>query len=310
MRVATTVLLGVLALGSARAAREGAGLLRDDELVADAPYAPSPGAARYLSLGYHELAADLFFARLMPYFGGSESTTEGVAALVEAIVALDPKFKRAYDWGVRAMTMVGKDIDQAMYLRALAILEIGARQFPDDWKTPYHAGQIYMVDLVTKDPAQRREWDEKGALLLETAIRKPKAPSEAAMSVSFLRTRLGQRERAIEGLREMLLITPDDKARKRIIDELAKLEDSSADEIAAEIYESRRNFEREWKAERPAMTPSLFLLIGPRAKPSFDMGALATGGRDVVGSQPFERLDPPTDPPPEPATPPAPLPAP
>lgn len=296
MRVATTVLLGVLALGSARAAREGAALLRDDELIADAPYAPSPGAARYLSLGYHELAADLFFARLMPYFGGSESTTEGVAALVEAIVALDPKFKRAYDWGVRAMTMVGKDIDQSIYHRALRVLEVGLRHFPDDWKIPYHAGQIYMLDLETKDPAQRREWDEKGALLLEAAIRKPKAPAEAAMSVSFLRTRLGQRERAIEGLREMLLITPDDKARRRIIDELAKLEDSNADEIAAEVFEARRSFERKWKAERHVMSPSLYILIGPRAEPGFDMATLATGGRDLVGSQPFERLDPPADP--------------
>jgi hypothetical protein len=298
------VLLGVLALGSARGAREGAHLLRDDELVADAPYAPSPDAARYLSLGYHELAADLFFARLMPYFGGSESTTEGVAALVEAIVALDPKFKRAYDWGVRAMTMVGKDISQALYHRALRVLEVGIRHFPDEWKIPYHAGQIYMLDLETKDPAVRRKWDEQGALLLESAIRKPKAPAEAAMSVSFLRTRLGQKERAIEGLREMLLITPDDKARRRIIDELAKLEESSGDEIAAELFESRRNFEREWKAQRPALTPSMYVLIGPRLEPGFDMGDLATGGRDLVGSEPFERLDPPADPPAEPPPPP------
>ncbi|MEJ7603172.1 MAG: hypothetical protein WKG01_35115 [Kofleriaceae bacterium] len=304
MRVSATILIGVLALGTARAAREGASSLRDKTSDVDPPYAPSAGAARYLSLGYHELAADLFFARLMPYFGGRDSTPEGVASLVEAIVALDPSFKRAYDWGARAMTMVGKDIAQSIYVRAIRVLEIGAKRFPTDWKIPYHAGQIYMIDLETKDPALRRQWDEKAALLLESAVRKPGAPGDAATSATFLRTRLGQRKRAVEGLREMLLITSDDKARQKIIDELAELENSSGDEIAAELLDARLVFERQWKAERPAITPGMYVLIGPRLAPGFDLRDLATGGRDLLGTEPFERLDPPSDPPAEPPAPP------
>ena len=306
MKAATTVLLGLVALGSARAARQGAKSLREDHLAADVPYAPSPDSARYLSLGYNELAADLFLARLLPYFGG-DSTPEGVAGLVEAIVAFDPKLKRAYSWGARAMTLdLGKGIDRDIYLRAIRVLEIGAKQFPDDWRIPYHAGQIYLADLETKDPALRREWDEKGALLLESAIRKPNAPAEAATSAAFLRTRLGQRERALEGLQEMLLITTDLKARKKIIDELASLGGANTDEIVAELQEARLQFEREWKAQRPAVTPGMYLQIGPRAKPGFDLADLATGGRDLVGSEPFERLEPPEDPPAVPATPPVP----
>ena len=297
MRVAASLLVGFAALGAARAAREGAAQLRDTKRSADEPFAPSPGAAPYLSLGYRELGADLFFARLMPYFGGGDSTEEGVAALVEAVVALDPRFERAYNWGAYAMTMTGRKIDQAMYLRTLRVLEIGASHFPDNWKIPLHAGQIYLNDLETKDPVKRAEWDEKGALLLESAIRKPGAPASSATSVAFLRSRLGQRDRAVSGLREMLMITSDDKARQRILDELAKLSNSNADEIAAELYEARQAFERKWKTERPALTPSMYVQIGPRAAPSFDLGDLATGGRDLVGTESFERLEPPTDPP-------------
>jgi hypothetical protein len=291
------VLLGVLALVSARTAREGAAALRETPQAADVPYAPSPAAARYLSLGYHELAADLFLARLLPYFGGEGSTPEGVTALVEAIVAFDPKLKRAYDWGARAMTLdIGKGVDRDISLRAIRVLEIGAKHFPDDWRIPYHAGQIYLADLETKDPVLRREWDEKGALLLEAAIRKPNAPAEAAASAAFLRTRLGQRERAFEGLQEMLLITTDLKARKKIIDEMAALGGADTDEIVAELLEARRQFEREWKEQRPAVPPGMYVQIGSRARPGFDLADLATGGRDLVGSEPFERLDPPEDP--------------
>ena len=67
---------------------------------------------------------------------------------------------------------------QASYLRALAVLEKGITIFPDDWKLPYLAGEIYTQDLQTTDPAQRRAWDERGTLLTESAIRKPKAPVE------------------------------------------------------------------------------------------------------------------------------------
>jgi len=38
-------------------------------------------------------------------FGGTDSTADGVAALAEAINALDPRFKRPYEYGARAVTV-------------------------------------------------------------------------------------------------------------------------------------------------------------------------------------------------------------
>ena len=52
------------------------------------------------------------------YFGGADSTSKGVAALVEAIVALDPRYHRPYEYGARAITIALSGVDQRSYLRA------------------------------------------------------------------------------------------------------------------------------------------------------------------------------------------------
>jgi hypothetical protein len=286
--------VAALALGGARIAREAAEQ-RAPRVLPDEPYAPTPQAAPLVTLGYRELFADLLFLRLKGYFGGAENTANGIAGLVEAIAALDPQYRRIYEWGARAITLAGRGVDNRAYLRAIAVLDAGARQFPDDWKLPYLAGEIYTQDLQTKDPAERRAWDERGTLLTESAIRKPNAPAEAATWAATMRTRLGQHQRAVDGLREMLLVTGDAAARARLLAKLADLEDSSAGELAAEVLDARHRFEAAWLAARPAVPASMYVLLGPPLAPAFDLADLATGGRDLVGAQPIERLEPPDD---------------
>jgi len=290
VRIATGLLVGVVAIAAARGARELAS--RPDE-IEDEPYAPSPRSAPIVALGFREVAADLLSIRLTGYFGGRESTAEGLAALTEAIVALDPRYHRAYEYGARAMTIAPHGVDQRTFLRALAVLDQGMHEFPDDWKLPYLAGQIYTQDLETDKLAQRRAWDERGTQLTENAIRKPGAPVEAATWVAFMRTKLGQRERAIDGLREMLLVTRDEDARKALLDKLAKLVDTDSAELASEIFEQRRELETAWHRDRPTLPPTMYILLGARITPGFDMVELATGGADLAGSQPVvEKLEP------------------
>jgi hypothetical protein len=288
---ATSALVALLALGGARIARQAAER-EAPQVITDEPYAPAPRAAPLVALGYRELLADLLFLRLTGYFGGGESTAGGIAALVEAIVALDPSYHRIYEWGARAITLAALGVDNAAYLRALAVLDAGARQFPDDWKLPYLAGEIYTQDLQTTNPAERRAWDERGTLLTESAIRKPNAPAEAATWAATMRTRLGQHQRAIDGLREMLLVTSDDRARARLLGKLAELEHGRASELASELLDARHRFEAAWHAARPAVPASMYVLIGPPLSPSFDLAELATGGRELAGTQPIERLEP------------------
>jgi len=295
MRLWLGIACAVTAYAGARGAQLGARHLRAQSEVEDAPFAPSPEAAPFVTLGYREAAADLMYARLTTYFGGRDNTADGVASLAEAIAALDPQFHRIYDWGNRAMTFASHGVDQTTFHRALALLERGIHEFPDDWRLLYAAGQIYMLDLETKDPAERRRWDERGALLLESASRKPGAPSNAAVSAAHLRTKLGENQRAADNLREMLLITHDAKARARIVEKLAALEHANADAIAGEVMEMRRRFEADWNRDRPAVPATMYVLIGAALPRAFDPADLATGGRDLVGTALPERLEPPQD---------------
>jgi hypothetical protein len=288
---ATCVVIAVLALAGARVLRQAAGA-EAPKVIADEPYAPAPDTAPLVALGYRELVADLLFLRLKGYFGGRENTANGVAGLVEAIVALDPQYRRIYEWGARAITLASRGVDNDAYWRAIAVLEAGAREFPDDWKLPYLEGEIYTQDLQTRDPAERRAWDERGTLLTESAIRKPNAPAEAATWAATMRTRLGQHQRAVDGLREMLLVTNDDAARARLLAKLADLERGSASELASELLDARKAFQSAWLAARPTVPASMFVLIGAPLSTRFDLSALATGGRDLVGTQAIERLEP------------------
>ena len=285
--------IAAVALVGARFAREAAGATQEST---GEPYAPSPTSAPLVSLGFREVTADLLWIRLTGYFGGPDATAPGIAALVDAIVALDPNYHRPYEYGARAITIAPHGVSQASYLHAIAVLEKGMTIYPDDWKLPYLAGEIYTQDLQTTDPAQRRAWDERGTLLTESAIRKPRAPVEAATWAATMRTRLGQHQRAVDGLREMLLVTNDDTARARLLAKLADLEASSASELAIELLDARHAFQSAWMAARPTVPASMFVLIGRPLSARFDLGTLATGGRDLVGTQAIERPEPVTEP--------------
>jgi len=296
VKLAVVAVVFAAGIGTARLARVRAAEERPSHSVGDEPYAPSASAAPIMTLGYRELAADLLFVRLIGYYGSQDNDAHVMASLAEAIVALDPQFRRAYEFGAVATTSARRGVDNRSHLRAIALLEHASREFPTHWKFPNLAGEIYLVDLQTHDAAQRRAWDQSGALLLESAARKPNSPAASALLAATLRTRLGQQQRAIDGLRELLLLTSDQHARRKIIDQIAKLANQNADEIAQEMLIARKQFEREWNEARPAIPATFYLHLGPPIQPGFDLGSLATGGRDVIGSEGFEPLEPITDP--------------
>lgn len=276
--------IGVLALVGGRFARGAAQAQRSRDIVEE-PYAPSPSAAPIVALGYREAAADALWIRFLGYWTSDDSTAEGIAAVVDAIIALDPQYQRIYETGARAITMASHGVTQDMYKHAIAILEAGMKRFDDDYKMPELASEIYTQDLKTDDPKQRRAWDEKGTLLMEAAIRKPGAPAWAATWAAYMRTRLGERQEAIRNLREMILLTSDLDARDKMIQKLAKLEDADSTALQAELVEERRKFEDRWQHDRPDLPATIYVLLGPRLHPGFDMTDLATGGRDLFGSQ-------------------------
>ncbi|MDX2092404.1 MAG: hypothetical protein SFX73_31360 [Kofleriaceae bacterium] len=296
MKAAVLALFAVGGLAVARTARVHARELAV-ESAQTRPFTPSPRAAPFASLGFRELAADLLFVRMAGYFGGSDNEAGAIGDLAEAITTLDPMFRRGYDFGAVAMTAARRGVDNSIILRSIALLERGAKEFPADWRFPKLAGQFYVVDLETDDPAQRRAWDERGTQLLEAASRKPGAPAEAGIVAVALQSKLGQTQAAIDSLEELLAVTDDLAARARIIEKLGELTKQNADEIAYELIKERSDFENTWKHLRPAIPVSMYVLVGGPIKAGFDLKDLSTGGRDLLSAQRPERLEPLTEPP-------------
>jgi hypothetical protein len=257
----------------------------------DAPYAPSAEAAPFVTLGYREVGADLMWIRMLAYLGGTSDTSDGIRDLVEATLALDDYFRPAYDIGGLAIEAANFGVDNDSHLAAIDILERGMKRFPDNWKYPYLAGQIYLTDLVSTDPALTREWTEKGVAMLEKAVRLPGAPAKQAATAAHLLDKLGKHEAAIERLREIILITEDETAKKELIERLAKLEARDAADVAIAMLDARAAFEREWHTNRPALPASMYLLLGPRRNPYVAPADLATA-RDLIGTNAPEELEP------------------
>lgn len=284
-RLALALVAGVACAVAARGLGALANGARDRwPAVADVPYAPSPAAAPFVALGYREVAADLLWIRALGYFGGDDETANGVRSLIDAIVALDPHVWRAYSWGAIAVNNARGGDDNAAALWAVDLLEKGMQEFPESWELPITAGQILVLDVKSDDPAQVAAWRDRGLLLLERGVRMPGAPAGLATLIAHMRTELGQHERAVADLREMILLAKDERAKQKLIDKLASLESGSADEIRAELDRERRRFEDRWLAERPELPPTLYLLVGPRPVPHTP--AELAIDRDLFGAEP------------------------
>ena len=259
----TVVLVG--ALGVAIAAQGG---LQRQRLawpvVEEAVLVPSPAAARIMSLGYRELVADLFWTRTLVYYGEGLSENLSLAwvdSLVATVNALDPLFRRPYRWGAFATTYKRGAATQEEFKASVRVLERGVKAFPEDHELLWLLGLRYTFDLAAADDAEKTRNAERGATYMERAMRAPGAPATYALSAAALRTRLGQTERALKELEEMILNTSDPRARAQLEARYRDLADAGA---ADAIAEEAKRFDAKWQADLPFAPPSLYVLMGDR----------------------------------------------
>ena len=294
-RLAAWLVAAGLALGGARALRAVAMTERDawPKRLTE-PYAPAPAMVPYVALGHGELLADLLWIRVLGYLGGGEDTADGVAALVEGAQAADPYFRRVYTDGAHLMMSAHHGLENSHILRAAQLTELGMQYFPEDYEIANLAGTIYSVRLTGGTAAEKRAWREKGASLLEHALRLPDASPEDAALVASMRTTLGEHEHAVRELRELVLITNDRAAKRDMIAKLAELQQRDASSLEAALDDAKKAFEAVWLADRPELPATMYLMVGPRPKPYIDFHALATD-RDLVGSEPVDPSELPPD---------------
>jgi len=178
---------------------------------ADEPWLPPAGAVRPVFLGYHALAADLFWIRTIQYFGAHVQTDRRyphLYRLVDLTTSLDPYFVEAYQLGGLFLSL-GR-----AYPEAIAIYRKGTEWNPDRWELPYDLGRMYFLDLG--DIPAALEWFER-------AMRLPGHGHYVPRLVARLRARVGLVEAALEMWERMRETTDNEWIRETAEREIQKL---------------------------------------------------------------------------------------
>jgi hypothetical protein len=123
--------------------------LRPSDTLHDALFVSSPQAVRKLSLGYSGLLADVYWTRVVQYFGGKHQVgTEeykALAPLLDITVTLDPHLIVAYQFGSIFLAQQppdgAGDVDAAR-----ALVKRGIRENPDYWRLYYSLGYLEYVE--------------------------------------------------------------------------------------------------------------------------------------------------------------------
>ena len=124
----------------------------------------SPRVLKRLSLGYDGLLADVYWTRVVQYFGGHVADRVNqfdlLAPLLEITTTLDPHLLVAYQFGGNFLAPAPPN-GAGMPDRAIALMNYGIQNNPDDWHLYYQLGFIYYMDL--KDYKNAADAFERGS---------------------------------------------------------------------------------------------------------------------------------------------------
>jgi len=123
---------------------------RDAQPLGDVLYIPSPATLKHLSLGYNGLMADIYWTRVVQYFGGKHHTQSQeyklLAPLLEISTTLDPHLVVAYKFG--SIFLAQKPPEGAGDPEAAArLVRRGIEQNPEEWRLWYYLGFIYWQEM-------------------------------------------------------------------------------------------------------------------------------------------------------------------
>ncbi len=168
---------------------------------------PRAAVLRPLLLGFHPLAADLYWLRTVQYFGGRIESHEPLPQLyplVDLATSLDPHFVEAYRLG-------GLFLDIAHQVpQAIAIYQKGIAANPDRWELPHDLGRLSYLEL--KDYPEALRW-------WLVANRLPGRPPYLSRFIARLYTKTGALETALELWQNMY-----EHASNEVVRQIAKRE--------------------------------------------------------------------------------------
>ena len=224
--------------------------VRASATLEDVLYFSSPKLVKRLSLGYDGLLADIYWTRAVQYFGSRQVTRTAsdynlLAPLLEITTALDPKLIVAYEFGANFLGPKPPE-GAGQPDKAIALLEGGIRNNPDDWKLYYDLGFFYYMDL--KDSARAAETFDRGTKV-------PKAHPFLRVLAAQMAQHAGEIQTARMLWQATYATTTDDQIRQNAVEHLRALQ---VDESITKLEEMVAQYE-----QQTGVTPSSFnVMIG------------------------------------------------
>lgn len=128
---------------------------RDGATLQEVMYIPSAAAVKRMSLGYSGLMADIYWTRVVQYFGGKHLERSKqyllLGPLLDVTTTLDPQLLAAYEFGSIFLSQKPPE-GAGDPAAAVALVQRGIRENPKAWRLWYHLGFIYYQEL--NDPKQ------------------------------------------------------------------------------------------------------------------------------------------------------------
>ncbi len=161
--------------------------------TADEPiYLPKAEYLRPLSLGYHNVLADVLWFRAISYFGEhyrSDRTYRWLAHICELVTDLDPRAEHVYRFAGLILPWEAGDVDGG-----IRMLEKGVQALPRSWTLSYYLGFTY---FFFKDDY------ETAALHLQRAASLPDVHPAVTRLASTLTTEVAGPETTMAFLRDL-----------------------------------------------------------------------------------------------------------
>lgn len=263
---------------------------------AEAFYLPPVPVLRMLSLGHEHLMADMMFLRGFSYFMDhlfGNRVYDWLVTYVDTIIALDPYNPAIYRWASQAVKY-GQQITQEDVLLSIHYAELGAEQFPNDWRFWLDIGFNYLVEWRSGDPDERERMRTKALDYFAVASMLPGSQLDATYLTALYAQRNDNKLALFHAYQRYF--DASDREREQILAWIRKLE-------VTESYEDIARQERLWKEQLPFVDLSFFTYLGPmddgRLPASWDELDEAIGSLERRSSQDEELPPDPKDPGPE-----------